>query len=219
MGGTDRMTIWPFRLPLAPEGLPFIVPLAAATVVSLLLGWALAAGTGVALTAAAACFFRDPERAVPQTLGAVVSPADGRVHEIETEEGHRCISIFLSVADVHVNRAPYAGKVTEVIYQPGRFVPAYRAEASRENESNRLTLDSPDGVIAVKQSAGVLARRIVCRARPGDVLERGQRYGLIRFGSRTDLFLPADADVVARVGDRVRGGETILAHLKVPRET
>ena len=213
------MTIWPSRLPLASEGLPFVVPLAAATMVSLLLGWELAAGIGVVLTAAAACFFRDPERVIPQKPGVVVSPADGRVHEIETKEGRCRISIFLSVTDVHVNRAPYAGKVTEVIYKPGRFVPAYRAEASRENESNRVTIDSPDAIIGVKQIAGILARRIVCRARPGDMLERGQRYGLIRFGSRTDLFLPADADVVARVGDRLRGGETILAHLRVPRET
>ena len=214
-----RMTLWPSRLPLASEGLLFIVPLAAATVVSLLLGWALAAGIGIVLTAAVTCFFRDPERVVPQTPGAVVSPADGRVHEIDVAAGRRRISIFLSVTDVHVNRAPYAGKVTEVLYKPGRFVAAYRAEASRENESNRVTIDSPDAVIAVKQIAGILARRIVCRARPGDRLERGQRYGLIRFGSRTDLFLPADADLVARVGDKVRGGETILARLKVSRET
>ena len=190
-----------------------------ATLVSLLLGWQLAAGIGVVLTAAVACFFRDPERAIPQTPGAVVSPADGRIHEIEPAAGRRRISIFLSVTDVHVNRAPVAGKVTDVTYKPGRFVPAYRAEASRENESNRLTLDAPDAVIDVTQIAGILARRIVCRARPGDVLARGQRYGLIRFGSRTDLFLPADADVVAQVGDKVRGGETILAYLKVPRDT
>ena len=135
------------------------------------------------------------------------------------DAGCRRISIFLSVTDVHVNRAPYGGKVTEVIYKPGRFVPAYRSEASRENESNRMTIDGPDGVVGVKQIAGILARRIVCRARPDDVLERGQRYGLIRFGSRTDLFLPADAAVVAEIGDKVRGGETILAHLKVPRDT
>jgi phosphatidylserine decarboxylase len=140
------------------------------------------------------------------------------VHEIETEHGRRRISIFLSVADVHVNRAPYAGKVTEVTYKPGRFVPAYRAEASRENESNRVTISSPDGTIEVKQIAGVLARRIVCRAQSGDVLEKGQRYGLIRFGSRTDLFLPADCDVVAQIGDKVRGAETILAYLKVRRD-
>lgn len=213
------MTIWPARLPLASEGLPFVLPLAAATVASLVFGWELATGMGAVLTAAVSCFFRDPQRVVPQTLGAVVSPADGRVHEIHMEAGCRRISIFLSVTDVHVNRAPYAGKVTEVIYRPGRFVPAYRSEASRENESNHVTIDSSDGVIGVKQIAGILARRIVCRVRPGDVLKRGQRYGLIRFGSRTDLFLPADADVVARIGDKVRGGETILANLKVPRDT
>jgi phosphatidylserine decarboxylase len=213
------MKIGACRLPLASEGLPFIVPLAVATAGGLLLGWELLAGIAAVLTAAVSSFFRDPERAIPQTPGAVVSPADGRVHEIEMEEGRRRISIFLSVTDVHVNRAPYAGKVTEVTYKPGRFIPAYRAEASRENESNRMTIDSSHVVIDVKQIAGILARRIVCRARPGDVLERGQRYGLIRFGSRTDLFLPADADVVAQVGDKVRGGNTTLAYLKVPRDT
>lgn len=213
------MKIGASRLPVASEGLPFILPLAAATVAGLLLGWPLATGIGAVLAAAVACFFRDPERAVPQLAGAVVSPADGRVHEIATEQGgRRRVSIFLSLADVHVNRAPYDGKVTEVTYQPGRFLAAYRAEASRQNESNRVTIDSAEATIDVKQIAGVLARRIVCRARPGDTLEKGQRYGLIRFGSRTDLFLPADCDVVAQVGDRVRGAETILAYLKVTRD-
>ena len=212
------MRIGTFRLPLASEGLPFILPLAAATVVALLLGWPLATGVGAALTAVVGCFFRDPERAVPQNPGAVVSPADGRVHEIETEQGRRRISIFLSLADVHINRAPYGGKVTEVTYKPGRFVPAYQAKASRENESNRVSICSEDTTIDVTQIAGVLARRIVCQARPGDTLERGQRYGLIRFGSRTDLFLPADCHVVTQVGNKVRGAETILAYLKVTRD-
>ena len=213
------MKIGASRLPLASEGLPFLLPLAAATLAGLLLGWPLATGVGAVLTVAVGCFFRDPERAVPEIAGAVVSPADGRVHEIETEQGGRLrISIFLSLADVHVNRAPYAGDVTGVTYRPGRFVPAYRAEASRENESNRVTIESAGATIEVKQIAGVLARRIVCRAQPGDTLEKGQRYGLIRFGSRTDLFLPADCQVIARVGDRVRGAETILAYLKVTRD-
>ena len=212
------MRIGSFRLPLASEGLPFMLPLAAATAVSLLLGWPLATAVGAVLTVAVASFFRDPERAVPQIAGAVVSPADGRVYEIETEQGRRRISIFLSVTDVHVNRAPYAGKVNEVVYKPGRFVPAYRAAASLENESNRVTIGTPDATIDVKQIAGILARRIVCRVRPGDILEKGQRYGLIRFGSRTDLLLPADCDVVAQVGDKVRGAETILAYLKVTRD-
>ena len=213
------MKIGASGLPLASEGLPFILPLAAATVAGLLLGWLLATGIGAVLTAALACFFRDPERTVPQLAGAVVSPADGRIHEIATEQGgRRRVSIFLSLADVHVNRAPYDGKVTEVTYRPGRFLAAYKAEASRQNESNRVTIDSAEATIDVKQIAGVLARRIVCRARAGDTLEKGQRYGLIRFGSRTDLFLPADCDVVAQVGDRVRGAETILAYLKVRRD-
>jgi phosphatidylserine decarboxylase len=167
-----------------------------------------------------ALFFRDPERLIPDTAGAVVSPADGRIMAIVTEpNATQRVSIFLSPLDVHINRAPYGGIVQDVAYTPGKFLAAYRPEASVVNESNSVTLVSNAGRCVVKQIAGVLARRIVCRVRPGDVLEKGQRYGLIRFGSRTDLVLPAEADVVARIGDVVRGGETILAFLKEPQGT
>jgi phosphatidylserine decarboxylase len=129
---------------------------------------------------------------------------------------HR-ISIFLSILNVHINRAPYGGKVAKVAYTPGKFLAAYRREASLVNEANSVTIENQGRQFLVRQIAGVMARRIVCRVRPGDVLEKGQRYGLIRFGSRVDLVLPPDAEVVAKVGDKVRGGETILAILKEPQ--
>jgi phosphatidylserine decarboxylase len=169
---------------------------------------------GVLLTAFVAFFFRDPERSVPHTLGAIVSPADGRVMEVVDADAQTCrVSIFLSVLDVHVNRAPYGGKVRTVSYTPGQFLAAYRHEASLVNEANTVTIEHEGREVAVKQIAGVLARRIVCRVQPGDILARGQRYGLIRFGSRTDVMLPRDAEVVVRVGEKVRAGETILAFL------
>jgi phosphatidylserine decarboxylase len=205
------------RVRLAPEGLPFILPLAGMALLGMLLGWWAPAVVGVLLTACVAFFFRDPERVVPQTPEAVVAPADGRVVEIIVEgERAQRVSVFLSILDVHVNRAPYGGRVSQITYTPGKFLAAYRQEASRVNEANSLTIQNADGEFIVKQIAGVIARRIVCRARPGDVLEKGQRFGLIRFGSRVDLVLPRDAEVVVQIGDMVRGGETILAVLKEP---
>jgi phosphatidylserine decarboxylase len=204
-------------LKLAPEGFAFVLPLAGLTVLSALPGWWVVAAFGLLLTVGVALFFRDPERIIPQTPETIVSPADGRVMEIVAEDVQtRRISIFLSVWDVHVNRAPYGGTVRTVVYTPGKFLAAYRPEASRLNEANTVTLEDHGRTFVVKQIAGVLARRIVCRVRPGDVLEKGQRYGLIRFGSRTDLLLPATAELVVRVGDVVRGGETVLAFLKEP---
>lgn len=162
-------------------------------------------------------FFRDPERIIPQTPETIVSPADGRVVEIVPENAQtRRISIFLSLWDVHINRAPYGGVVRSVVYTPGKFLAAYRQEASWVNEANTITIAEHGREFIVKQIAGVLARRIVCRVRPGDTLDKGQRYGLIRFGSRTDLLLPATAEIAVQVGDVVKGGETILAFLKEP---
>jgi len=199
------------------EGLIFVLPLAVITVLSALGGWWALAAPGLVLTVGVALFFRDPERSIPQTPGTIVSPADGRVMDIVAENAQtRRISIFLSVWDVHINRAPYGGTVRTVVYTPGQFLAAYRQEASLVNEANTVTLEAHDRTFMVKQIAGVLARRIVCRVRPGDVLEKGQRFGLIRFGSRTDLLLPAAAEIVVQVGDVVRGGETVLAFLKEP---
>ena len=202
---------------LASEGLVFVLPLAGLTVLSALGGWWVLTALGLVLTVGVGLFFRDPERIVPQTPGTVVAPADGRVVDIATDNTQtRRISIFLSLWDVHINRAPYGGTVRSVVYTPGKFLAAYRSEASHVNEANTVTIEDHGRTFIVKQIAGVLARRIVCRVRPGDVLEKGQRYGLIRFGSRLDLLLPAATEVVVQVGDVVRGGETILACLKEP---
>jgi len=205
------------RVRMASEGWVFVLPLAGATVLSALVGWWGVTGVGLVLTVGVALFFRDPERSIPQTPETIVSPADGRVMEIVPENAQtRRISIFLSLWDVHINRAPYGGVVQSVVYTPGKFLAAYRQEASWVNEANTITIADHGREFMVKQIAGILARRIVCRVRPGDTLEKGQRYGLIRFGSRTDLLLPATAELAVQVGDVVRGGETILAFLKEP---
>ena len=205
-----------WQVPLAREALVFVVPLIAVTLVGVWLGWWLLMVVGGLLTVCVSAFFRDPERQVPSMPGAIVSPADGRIMEVAEEAGGQRISIFLSVLDVHINRAPYKGRVSAVTYTPGKFLAAYRREASVVNEANSITIEHRDRVFVVKQIAGVLARRIVCRVQPGSVLEKGQRYGLIRFGSRTDLVLPPEVEVVVGVGDSVRGGETVLAFLKEP---
>ena len=205
------------RLCLAPEGIAFVAPLAGVTLLCALGGWGLLGIIGGLLTGGVGWFFRDPERVIPQDPRAVVAPADGRVMEIvPMSEGVTRLSIFLSITDVHINRAPYGGKVTDVVYTSGAFLAAYRPEASRSNEANSITIEHLGRCFVVKQIAGVITRRIVCRVHPGDMLEKGQRYGLIRFGSRTDLLLPAAAEIAVQVGDVVRGGETILAFLKEP---
>jgi len=167
-------------------------------------------------------FFRDPERVIPAEAGAVVSPADGKVTDVAAIEleGHprTRISIFLSVFDVHVNRSPIAGSITGVEYRHGRFRNALSAASAVENEQNIVTVEGDGHTVVFKQIAGVLARRIVFTKRPGDRIERGERVGLIKFGSRTDVLLGSAADVHVRVGDRVRGGASVLAHLP-PVET
>ncbi len=205
----------PWRIPVAREGWPFILPPLAASCILALMGWRRAAAVAAVPGLLAAGFFRDPERTPPPVPGGVLAPADGRVMGIaEVDDPFvgpaRRVSIFLSPLDVHVNRAPIAGIVRSVEYVAGRFLAAYRPEASEQNERCTVTLEG-DGIrVAVRQLSGVLARRIVCRVRPGDKLEAGGRYGLIRFGSRTDLIVPREVDVRARVGDRARGGETVM---------
>ena len=162
-------------------------------------------------------FFRDPERVIPAEAGAVVSPADGKVTDVGTVEvdgrPRTRISIFLSVFDVHVNRSPIAGVITNVEYRRGRFRNALRAASAVENEQNIVTVEGDGLSVIFKQIAGVLARRIVFTKKPGDRVERGERVGLIKFGSRTDVLLDPAADVHVAVGDRVRGGSSVLAHL------
>ena len=167
------------------------------------------------LAAFMAYFFRDPQRAVPAESGLVVSPADGRVTRVERLSGEGAdsptvVSIFLSPFDVHVNRAPIAGEVVDVTYTKGRFVAATSDNASLVNEQNALTIKGEKMTVVCKQIAGVLARRIVCWKRPGDSLELGERFGLIKFGSRTDLVLPRGVEVLVKVGERVSGGVTVI---------
>lgn len=167
------------------------------------------------LTAFMAYFFRDPRREVPTDASLVVSPADGKVTRVEKLSGAGAdsptvVSIFLSPFDVHVNRAPIAGEVSEVIYTKGRFIAATSDNASLVNEQNALTIKGEKMTVVCKQIAGVLARRIVCWKRPGDRLELGERFGLIKFGSRTDLVLPKEVEVQVKVGQRVSGGVTVI---------
>ncbi len=207
------------RIPVAPEGWPFIlIPAAAAGALGWAGWWWVAGGLGLAALLSVG-FFRDPERTPPEVPGAVLAPADGRVREIRevrdpfVGEAVR-VSIFLSPLDVHVNRSPLAGLVAEVEFHRGRFLAAYRPEASEVNERCTLRLQGESARVTVTQIAGVVARRVVCRVRPGDKLRAGERFGLIRFGSRTDLFMPRGTDIRCRSGDNVRGGETIMGVLR-----
>jgi phosphatidylserine decarboxylase len=183
------------------------------------MGWWPPAAVMGAVTLCCLGFFRDPDRTAPDVPGAVLAPADGRVMrvaEIDDPWVGRAVrvSIFLSPLDVHVNRSPVAGLVEGVEYASGRFLAAYLDEASELNERCTLALQAESARVGVKQIAGVVARRIVCRARRGDKLQAGERYGLIRFGSRTDLVVPKGTEIRVRVGDRVKGGETIMGVLK-----
>lgn len=207
------------RIPVAAEGWPFIFPPAAAACILGWMGWWPAAAALGGVTLCCLGFFRDPDRAAPAVPGAVLAPADGRVMrvvEIDDPWVGRAVrvSIFLSPLDVHINRSPVAALVEGVQHTAGRFLAAYRDEASELNERCTLALQGEVARVGVKQIAGVLARRIVCRARQGDQLQAGERYGLIRFGSRTDLVVPEGTEIKVRVGDRVRGGETIMGVLR-----
>ena len=156
-------------------------------------------------------FFRDPERTIPGGPVAV-SPADGKVVHIRSLDGGQArVSIFLNIFNVHVNRAPVAGRITDVAYKPGRFVMAHREDASSDNEQNTLTIDAGGTQVVTRQIAGLIARRIVCRKKVGDEVEKGERFGLIKFGSRVDVFFGPDWELAVKQGDKVRGGSSILA--------
>ena len=191
-------------------GAPFVL-----AVLAFLLHWSWVGGILLFLAAFVLYFFRDPERVPPSDPGAVVSPADGRVMEIVdeplgTRPGQR-VSIFLSIWDVHVNRAPLAGQIRKIEYRPGRFYAAMRSRASRENEQNVIHLATARGEIVFRQIAGWIARRVLCWKSEGDAVALGERVGMIRFGSRVDVWLPAEAEIVVQPGQHVAGGSTILA--------
>lgn len=204
---------------MVEEGIRYGVALSGAAV---LVAWLAGGWFALPLVAAALFvmyFFRDPERQVPSGPGPLaVSPADGRVVDIRDleHEGRpfRRLSIFLSPLDVHVNRAPVGGIIREVKYSPGRFLMASRLEASTQNERNTVTVEGPEGLVVFKQIAGILARRIVFWKKTGESVARGERVGLMKFGSRMDVLLDPSWEIVVRVGERVRAGSSIVARRK-----
>jgi phosphatidylserine decarboxylase len=200
------------------DGYLYAAPLIAAAV---LIGW-LASPAWVIIPVLLAFFFlwffRDPERAIPQEVGAVVSPGDGKVTDVSPltvgNERLTRISIFLSVFNVHVNRSPIGGTIREIRYQRGQFLNAMNEASADRNEQNIVTVEGDGQAVVFKQIAGLLARRIVFNPKVGDRVERGQRVGLIKFGSRVDVLFDASAALQVKVGDRVKGGASVLAHLQ-----
>jgi phosphatidylserine decarboxylase len=206
--------------PIAVEGLPFIAGALLVTAVFSALGWTIPAVLGLLVTLFIAFFFRNPQRITPPDEHAVVAPADGRViylgpaeDEVSGQEMTK-ISIFMSVFNVHVNRAPLTGRVTDTFYAPGKFLDVRDQRATFENERRGIVLATAGGArIVVVQVAGLIARRIICYLEKGDEIGRGQRYGLIRFGSRLDVYLPKEVNVRVRLDQKTVAGETVLGIL------
>lgn len=198
---------------MVKEGLPFvIIPLLIAIGLAFF-GWWIAAASFVGLTLFMAFFFRDPKRTIPDEADIIVSAADGKVTRIEDRDNGKFVSVFLSPVDVHINRAPITGKVTKVELFQGKKAPATSNEASQTNERNAITIEGEKMTVVCTQIVGIIARRIVCWSKAGDNLQIGEKYGLIKFGSRTDLLMPKNVEIAVKVGDRVTGGETIIARL------
>ena len=208
------------RIPIAKDGYIFILPLAVLTGIFWALSWFWVTGLFVGLFLFVTWFFRDPERSIPEDPNAIVSPGDGKIVEIISEkdplldEAYTRVSIFLNVFNVHVNRVPISGKIQATRYNPGKFFNAASHKASLDNEQSAILLNNGHVTILVKQIAGLIARRIVCWAEEGDEYQRGQRFGLIRFGSRVDIFLPEGTDIKVEIGDIVSGGSSIIGYLK-----
>lgn len=224
------------RIPIVSDGYRFIIPLLILSGITVYFSLTALSIILSILTVFVISFFRDPEREIPSGEGIIVSPADGRVVKIQDVKNDSiyggdavCISIFLSIFNVHVNRSPYEGIVKNVVYNHGKFLAAFDDKASLLNEQNSVLIESKttpsspplqggeggEVKILVKQIAGLIARRIVCWVKEGDRLEKGVRYGLIRFGSRVDIFLPPDAEISVKVGDRIKGGMDIIGRVKL----
>ncbi len=208
------------RIPIASDGYRFIIPLVILTVALALSPLIWFAGVSGLLLLFVLNFFRDPDRTIPNEERVIVSPGDGKVVEIVEEkdplldEPYRRISIFLNIFDVHVQRTPVAGRIEQIHYNEGKFLNAASHKASLDNEQNSMIIHTGQEKVLVKQIAGLIARRIVCWAKEGDNYSLGQRFGLIRFGSRVDLFLPLNAEVKVSLGDHVAGGSSIIGYLK-----
>lgn len=209
------------RIPIAAEGYPFILYSAFLTLISALLGYQLISLVLVAATTFILMFFRDPERLVPEIDRGLISPADGKIIVAETTTDSRFsdhevlkVSIFMNVFDVHVNRIPFSGTISSVQHVPGAFLAADSEKAHLNNEYCAVKILTADHrEIMMVQIAGLVARRIICRLEKGNTVNRGERFGLIRFGSRVDLFLPPQSNLAVKVGDRVKAGESLLAYL------
>jgi phosphatidylserine decarboxylase len=197
--------------PLVVEGIPYLIPPAVITVIGGVWGKIFLFLPFLVLTIFGCSFFRNPRRRIPVGDGLILSPADGRIIGVKKGRQNTRLSIFMSVFNVHVNRAPAAGTIESIRYRGGRFLPANSGEASRQNEQNALQLRSAEGLqLAFVQVAGIIARRIVCYVRRGDTVQRGEIFGAVLFGSRVDVYLPHGVKVKVREGERVKGGETVL---------
>lgn len=210
----------------APEGYPFIAVFAILTAIVYAAGGLWIAVLPFIITLFMFYFFRDPERTIPEGDNIFVSPADGKIIVIRPIQGNLIpalpkdtktkfiqISIFMSPLNVHVNRAPCNGTVESVVHTKGRFLSAFKDEASIQNENIAMLLNTKHGKILVRQVAGFVARRAVCRVKPGDALIKGQRYGVIKFSSRLDVYLPVNTGIKVKLGDKVKAGETILGYV------
>ena len=210
------------RAPVAVEGIPFVVIAGIISVLFFVADLIIPAVLFSLVTLFIVWFFRNPERSVPPGEKNVISPADGKIIDVREVQENRIlnkrmlkISIFMNLFNVHVNRLPCTGKVVDIVYNPGKFVSANLDKASLENEQNAVVLETPAGEkIIFIQIAGLIARRIVCWLRKGQFVKRGERFGLIRFGSRVDVYLPVGTDVRVSLGDKVKAGESILAVMK-----
>jgi phosphatidylserine decarboxylase len=201
---------------IVKESIPYIVVPVLLAAVAAVLGFWWIAGFLLLVTLFMAFFFRDPKRVPPSDPDVVVSPADGKVTRIGPASSNAdltVISIFLSPLDVHINRSPIRGKIVDVLYSPGKFLMATNEKASLVNEQNALTIQGEKITVVCKQIAGILARRIVCWKAEGDSLGLGERFGMIKFSSRTDVLLPANVRVTVKEGDRVRGGTTVIGRI------
>ena len=208
------------RWPIAKEGLPFLIPIALLTILLGFMGWEVLTYLGILLVLFIAFFFRNPKRKIPSLQNIILSPADGKIIYVgECEEDRFLkeralkVSIFMSLLDVHINRTPATGKVLERSYHPGQFFVANAEKSSLLNEQNAFILETEDRLkILLIQIAGFVARRIVCYAKAGDTLRMGEIFGLIRFGSRIDLYLPIEVKPIVRIGQHVKGGESIIGY-------
>ncbi|HLA95594.1 MAG TPA: phosphatidylserine decarboxylase [Pyrinomonadaceae bacterium] len=198
---------------MAKEGLPFVLIPAFIAMLLAYFQWWIPAGAFALIAGFMAYFFRDPFREVPEGEGLILAAADGRVTRIDDNADGKLVSVFMSPFDVHINRSPISGTISKAEYIQGKKAPATSNSASFTNERNSLTIDGENLTVRCTQIAGIVARRIVCWNKEGDNLERGQKFGMIKFSSRTDVLMPPSVELMVKIGDHVKGGETVLARI------